>query len=91
MKPLLVSLIVIFLAACTVQQPDEQSNESTEEQHKPKLNCSASPPILDKSKITEMLRNNGTLQSDMNQEEVEKIVNDYITRKNNNNKACTKK
>ena len=86
---LLTFVLLLFFTSCT-----NKSNTSIDDKPgnelKPILNCSASPPILDRSKIAVMLTNNGTITSAMGEEEIDKIVSDFINRKNKAFKDCKK-
>lgn len=57
---------------------------------KPPGDCSMSPPILDRSKITSMLTKNETISSNMSEQEIGQIVTDYINKKNKAFKGCKK-
>ncbi|MET1254327.1 hypothetical protein [Aliikangiella maris] len=55
-------------------------------------NCAqSSPPILDTSKIENMLIKEGKITTEMDQKQRQKIVNDYINSKRNAYKMCKPK
>ncbi len=48
------------------------------------------PPIKDKSKLKKMLIDNGTITAEMSEEKANKMVNDYIKKKQEAFKRCKK-
>jgi hypothetical protein len=81
----------------TVVEPDVQQ-ESTQQEAVisktsvgNKLPCkSSSPPILDKSKLKEMLMANGKITPDMSDEMANRVVREYIKKKRDAYKRCKK-
>lgn len=88
MKPLLLIMAFMFLAVSCAQQSDSADSSAADSGYQPQLNCSAAPPIEDKSRLIKMLKDNGTISPEMNKQQIEQIVSDYIKRKNKKHKEC---
>lgn len=52
--------------------------------------CGAIPPIRDKSKIADNLRKQGVITDDMDQQEVNQVVADYIRQRQKQFAKCPK-
>jgi len=86
---LFVFTLMFFCFSC-VSKVDPSVETPSRKSFKSKLNCSASPPVLDKNKIAKMLKDSGMITADMNEEESNQLVSDFINRKNNAHKDCNK-
>ncbi len=84
-----VLILLLSCVACAEKDTNEAVTPNKESVGLP-FRCSGSPPVIDKSKIEKMLRNNGRITADMNQQQVEKTVNDFIQKKQNKYKDCKK-
>lgn len=96
---LLTVLLVITLSGCLEEEAKvEVKQESSAERVLPiapiaKLPCkkSMSAPIKDKTKIKNMLEKSGRITADMSPQQIDKVVNNYIRKKNAAFKDCQKK
>lgn len=101
---LFILIVLVFnLSGCQEQEAQEAKasikEESSTERVEPiiapiaKLPCkkSMSPPIKDKTKIKNMLEKSGRITPEMSPQQVEKVVNDYISNKKAAFKDCLKK
>jgi hypothetical protein len=97
MKYIIVMLGLVFM---TLQGCQNQSAASKVDEQaatvvvtKPLIkDCgpSAMPPIRDRTKLTENLRKKGLITADMDQAQIDKIVADYITKRQKAFEKCHK-
>jgi uncharacterized lipoprotein NlpE involved in copper resistance len=96
MKYIIVTLGLVFM---TLQGCQNQSAASADEQAatvvvaKPLVkDCGPSgmPPLRDRTKLTENLRAQGLITADMDQAQIDKIVADYITKRQKAFEKCHK-
>lgn len=83
----IISVVLASAAACTqVTQQPQTTIQSV--QYKSLRDCSVSPIVFDKEKILIMLKNNGTITPDMNDEQIRLTVDEFIQNKRKVNKDC---
>ncbi len=96
------SVLMLALLGCQSEQQASSSSEATviasEHTEKPlkthvKKAClkGTSPQVQNKAKLKEMLVKSGKITAQMTATEANKIINDYIKKKQDAFKNCTKK
>ncbi|HEY9030730.1 MAG TPA: hypothetical protein VIM93_05160 [Kangiella sp.] len=99
--PLFYSLLVLLLVACKndvqseVEVLEEQQGTDSDLQFNPhkgpvKPVCSAPAPIQDRWKLESMLIDKGLITEDMDKEQRETVIRDYIKKKNSAYDKCLK-
>lgn len=93
MKYIIVMLGLSFMSLQGCQHQSVASKVDDQAGTKPLVkDCrpSAMPPLRDKTKLTENLRKQGLITADMSQAQIDKIVADYIVKRQKMFEKCHK-
>ncbi|UCX03095.1 hypothetical protein [Shewanella glacialimarina] len=87
---LLLSIVLMF--GCHANEVNQQAENITSAKvsHPTTAVCGAMPPIRDKSKIADNLRKQGLITASMNQQEIDQVVADYISKRQKQFAKCPK-
>lgn len=87
---LLLSIALMF--GCQANEANQQAENMTsaEVSYPTTAGCGAMPPIRDKSKVADNLRKQGLITASMNQQEIDQVVADYISKRQKPFAKCPK-
>ncbi|GIU52399.1 MULTISPECIES: hypothetical protein [Shewanella] len=85
MKRILAVLLSGSLLACSHQTAVQNTHAEVKP---PKIQCGATPPLLDTQGIRDNLLERGDITLDMTEAEQQAVVNEYIAKRNNAYKKC---
>jgi len=82
----------MVLLGCQSQPSESTADQQASNQTtiKPMLQCGGMPPLRDRSKLTENLRTKGLISGDMDQAQIDKVVADYIAKRQKAFEKCHK-